>query len=74
MELHIALSERNNLIRDSCKKCTSWIELTKSLSSVRLLGMARFRSRVKRYVNVLEVFFLPEVQICSYSFSGKAMS
>ena len=50
-------------------------ELTKSLSSVRLLGVVKFRSRVKRQVNIFgSNFFYLNVKIFSYSFSEKAMN
>ena len=38
-------------------------ELTKSFSSVRLLGVVMFRSRVKGYVNNFAVILLPHVKI-----------
>ena len=41
---YIALSLRNNLICVSWQRCTSWIRVDKIFSSVRLVGVVRFRS------------------------------
>ena len=44
---HIAPSQRNNLICVSWQNVILGSDLLKSLSSVRLLGVVMFRSRVK---------------------------